>query len=64
MLRLEPLGHLSYIMIMPLNRVNSEAFISHLRTRTQSIETKKIEIERIFFFFEKKTYFKAYRRIK
>ena len=41
MLRLEPLGHLSYIMIMPLNRVNCEAFIFHLRRGTQSIETNK-----------------------
>lgn len=51
MLRLEPLGHLSYIMILSLNRVNSEAFISHLRRRTQSIETKNIK--RIFFFQKK-----------
>ena len=52
MLRLEPLGHLSYIMIMSLNRVNSEPFISHLRRRTQSIETKKNG--KILFFFLKK----------
>jgi hypothetical protein len=40
-------------MIMSLNRVNSEPFISHLRRRTQSIETKK-NGKNLFFFLKKK----------